>query len=126
MKENFNLRVLIIEDSNTYMSIIADMLSKYSLHKATSAKEGLAKFKVQTPDITFLDLTLPDGDGHVLLKEIRKINPSAFIIMTTGTKTEESVKKAAENKVDGYIVKPYSRQQIELCIDKFFAQKDTN
>lgn len=113
------LSILVIEDNEMFRKLAIDMLNKYKTYAASSVEQGVAKFKQHNPDITFIDIGLPDGDGHKVLKEIKAISPHAFMVMLTASNLKEDVNTALKNGAKGYIVKPFSRQKIKECIDNY-------
>ncbi len=74
------------------------------------------------PDIVFLDIELPDIEGHRLAQLLKAIDPNAYIVMVTANNYAEDVAKAIENGAKGFIVKPYSKDKIIEAIVKFEQQ----
>lgn len=120
MSENEKLSILVVEDNGMFLSIAKEMLSEYDVIPATTAKEGLEKFKSEKPNIIFLDIALPDGNGHDLLKEMRVINPSAYVIMMTASRLREDVLTSMEAGAQGYIIKPFSSSILEQSIKEYY------
>lgn len=119
------LSFLIIEDSDTFLELALEMLNEYQTMGAKTAEEGLAFFKEHRPDITFLDIGLPDQDGHQLLERLTDINPNAFIVMLTASHLREDVQTALTKGARGYIVKPFTRKQIKESIEHFQGFKES-
>lgn len=112
--------ILIVEDQLFSRKLLMGALSQnYQCHAAKNASEALTLYALHTPDIVFLDIELPDMDGHTLANLFRKADNDAYIVMVTGNHYEDDIKKAKTNKVKGFIVKPYSRQKIMDSINKF-------
>lgn len=55
----------------------------------------------------------------------RQLDPAAFIVMVTGNSSSEDVTTALANGVGAYIVKPFNRQKIQACIEKFHSAHPT-
>jgi DNA-binding NarL/FixJ family response regulator len=117
---NKKLSILIIEDNGMFLNIAEEMLSEHKVISATNAKEGLETYKKSKPDITLLDISLPDGNGHDVLKEIKKINPSAYIVMMTASRLKDDVLKSMDGGAEGYIMKPFSNEMIHECVNEFY------
>jgi len=83
----------------------------------------MAKFQWENPDITFLDIKLPDGNGLDLLEQMKKINPNAYIVMVTGSQSPEDVEASKKHKVNGYILKPFNVKKVQEFVDRFHASK---
>lgn len=122
--KNKELSILVIEDNEMFRKLAVDMLNGYKVHSASSAAEGIDKFKLTKPDITFIDIGLPDVSGHSVLNEIRTIDKNAFTVMLTASNLQQDVQDSLKNGARGYIVKPFSRQKIKECIDKYTAAMD--
>ena len=113
------LSILVIEDNEMFRKLAVDMLSGYKTYAAANAEQGVVKFKHHRPDITFIDIALPDGTGHDVLNAIKAIDPHAFMVMLTASNLQKDVQDALKNGARGYIVKPFSRQKIKECIEKY-------
>lgn len=103
------LSILIVEDDLVYLRLAVDVLQGHPRHTAHTAKEGLEIFEQIQPDITFLDIGLPDANGLDLLAMMKKICPEAFIVMVTASHVAEDVEKAKYLGAAGYVAKPFSR-----------------
>lgn len=115
-----NLTILIIEDNKSYMDITKEMLSEHRCLCAFSASEGLKMYKKYKPNIVFLDISLPDGNGHELLMEIKHYDKNAFVIMLTSSQLKEDVLSSIEQGANDYIIKPLSRAKIKKTYEKYF------
>jgi len=118
-KEKSTLSVLVIEDNEMFRKLALDMLSGYTIYSAATASEGIEKFQKNKPDITFIDIGLPDGSGHDVISAIKASAPHAFMVMLTASNLENDVKEAMKNGALGYIIKPFSRQKIKEYIEKY-------
>ena len=59
-----------------------------------------------------LDIELPDLSGHALATLFRQTDPDGFISMVTSNNYLKDVEQARENNVQGFVVKPYTKQKI--------------
>lgn len=118
-KKEDELIMLVIEDNEMFRKLAVDMLNGYKTYSAGTAEQGVAKFKQYKPDITFIDIGLPDGSGHNVLSEIKAIDSHAFMVMLTASNLKVDVQDALKNGARGYIVKPFSRQKIKECIEQY-------
>ncbi len=117
------LSILVIEDNDMFRKLAVDMLAEYNSFAASNVKDGLAKFKTHSPDIVFLDIGLPDGNGHDLLKQIIGLDANAFVIMLTASNLKIDVQGAIKEGAKGYIIKPFSRKKIKDSIDLYLSEK---
>lgn len=118
MKQHL-LRMLVVEDSVEIRRMILDSLTGHERQSVGTGQEGLHYFKQENPDITFLDIGLPDCNGIDLLKEMRNHRPDAFIIMLTASNVSLDVERAHDSGANGYIIKPFSRKKILDCIQAY-------
>ncbi|HAZ10014.1 MAG: hypothetical protein A2Z59_12510 [Nitrospinae bacterium RIFCSPLOWO2_02_39_17] len=112
--------ILIIDDEKDLCQLLGDTLSSrgYNVESANTRKEAISSLKSRSPDLVFLDLKLPDGDGMKFLSKIRKINPNTIVNIITAYSSEESRDEARELGAYGFIDKPFSGEDILRSIRK--------
>jgi len=100
--------ILIIDDEDDLCKILGRILSSkgYRVGFANTKREGLSSIKKEKPDLVFLDLKLPDGDGMELLPKIKKVSPEIAVIIISAYGSEESRKEAQRQGVYSFIDKP--------------------
>ena len=119
------LKILYVEDEIALRDItsssIESIISK--LVVADNGKEGLDKFINDEFDLVITDLSMPVMDGISMIKEIRKINATVPIVVTTafGSQNEE-VEKLQEIGMSAYIMKPVDVMKLLQTIDESIAQ----
>ena len=106
--------ILIIDDEKDLCQLLGDTLSShgYNVESANTRREAMSSLKSRSPDLVFLDLKLPDGDGLRLLSCIKKINPSTAVNIISAYGTEEVRDKARKLGAYGFIDKPFSEETI--------------
>jgi len=114
------LSILLVEDNGMFLNIAEEMLSEYNVTSVKTAKEGVQSYKKNKPDITFLDIALPDGSGHEVLTDIKELNPEAYVVMMTGSRLKDDVLKSLEEGAEGYITKPFSEGTIKQCVKEYY------
>lgn len=118
------LSVLIVEDQAFSRKMLTGMLdSTFICHGVATVHAALEAYAEIVPDITFLDIDLPDGNGHALAQALLVIDPDAYIIMVTATNQAVDVQQALRNGAKGFVVKPYGRQKILDGINKFLWER---
>ncbi|MDP3804335.1 MAG: response regulator, partial [Candidatus Omnitrophota bacterium] len=70
------------------------------------------KMKESPVDLVFLDIKMPIKDGIQTLKALKKINPSAKVIVATGYKSVDMAQEASRAGASDYITKPFDREQV--------------
>jgi response regulator of citrate/malate metabolism len=123
MDEYIRLKVLVIEDNQMFRNLALRMIPDCKKYSAITAKEGLDTFKKLRPDITFLDIGLPDGNGLDLLKQMRSIMPNAFVVMFTQSRVSSDVETAVKNGAAGYISKPFSQKEMQNYFERYREHK---
>lgn len=82
------LRVMIVDDTVTYRSILKETLSKASMVEvvatARHGEDALAKLNTQPVDLVLLDVEMPIMDGLTTLKEIKRLYPKISVVMVSG------------------------------------------
>ena len=116
--------ILIVEDQPFSRTLLQGMLNKtHACYSAENAERALALYAEHVPCITFLDIELPGMSGHEIAAFLKENDPQSFIVMVTANNQESDVMIAHKNKVQGFIVKPYSRLSIMKAIDKYSQSK---
>ena len=118
------LTILLVEDDRVFTTYALQALRGNNNITALNAKEAIEKFRYNSPDITFLDINLPDGSGLDLLHEMKMFKQDAFIVMMTGSDSGKDIYKAKEHGASAYILKPFNIKKVQDCIDKFINYKN--
>lgn len=119
-----NLSVLIVDDELVMRELVQDILAPFGTKTflASSGYEALEIYKNHANEISmvFLDVIMPTMDGISTYHELRKVNPEARILFTSGyTESEDLVVLRQQGKVD-FLQKPYKESQIlDKIIDVF-------
>ncbi len=103
------LRVLVVEDDPAIRALIQSSLSVegFSVQTAVSVSEASALLRHALPDILLLDLGLPDGDGAVLVQEVRRHHSLPILVLSARHQEAQKV-QLLDAGADDYLVKPFS------------------
>ena len=117
--------ILIIEDDKILNKGVAFALKKegYNVISAYTKQEGKTAVDNNEIDFLLLDITLPDGSGLDLCKEI-KIKINFPIVFFTANDTEEDMIKGFECGCDDYISKPFSVEVLKFKINAILKRSD--
>ena len=121
------MKALIVEDDFTSRLLLQELLKQYgSSHIAVNGLEAVKVCEKAIKnnnqyDLICLDIMMPEMDGHTALRKIRDIEDEADmdssnrakIVMTTALGDVKNVMGAYYELCDGYLVKPYTRDQLE-------------
>lgn len=94
------LNILVVDDSLIMRRNITKMIESLGHRVVGEAKDGLeamALYAKQKPDLVTMDITMPEMDGITAVKELKKIDKNAKIIMVTSHGQEEMVIHAIRN-----------------------------
>jgi DNA-binding NarL/FixJ family response regulator len=104
-----HIRVLCVDDHPLIRKGIASILANESdmrlVAEASNGREAVALFRLHKPDVTLMDLRLPDLDGIAATKEIRLEFPAARIIALTSYDGDQEIYQALEAGARGYLLK---------------------
>ncbi len=105
--------ILFVEDEAAIADPFGRALARqgFEVIVAGSIAQARARFARDSPDLVLLDLTLPDGDGRDLCRELRSASPVP-IIMLTARGTELDRVTGLEIGADDYVVKPFSGAEV--------------
>jgi two-component system, OmpR family, response regulator RegX3 len=105
--------LLVVEDEPAIAEPLGRALVRegFDVAGARSLAEARARFDRRAPDLVLLDLTLPDGDGRDLCRELRGRSTVPIIIVTArGTELDRVI--GLELGADDYVVKPFSTAEV--------------
>ena len=120
-------RILVIEDSPTTSSVIADILRSFNYEPvvASTGAEGMAAVQSQRPDLVLLDVLLPDMNGSIICQRL-KADPTTWDIPVVylTSKSETTIESGRTmHSADGYLTKPVSRLQLISRIENIFNRR---
>jgi sigma-B regulation protein RsbU (phosphoserine phosphatase) len=92
-------KILVIDDDQMMLNALTTLLEEenQSIITATDGHTGIELYRKQKPHLVLLDLKLPSITGIDVLKEIRKINREAKVIIITGYPTPEAAEESMRN-----------------------------
>jgi len=106
-------KVLIVDDELHIRKLIQAALTRadYATVEAENAKEALEKLKEERPDISLLDLGLPDRDGLELVPLFKQQSDTTLIIVSAREGTDQKV-AALDLGADDYLTKPFDTDEL--------------
>ncbi|MEK6549043.1 MAG: response regulator [Nitrospirota bacterium] len=117
--------VLVVDDEQITCDLLRTMLSSagYRVITATSGREGLALFCQQRPRFTLLDLRMPDMPGIDVLREIRKVDQYASVIILTAWGTDEIESQARKLGVTDFLSKSVTFDAIMASTERVLQRE---
>jgi two-component system chemotaxis response regulator CheY len=117
-------RVLIVDDAAFMRKVVGDALTGGGheiVAEAANGIEALAQFQAVRPDVTTLDITMPEKDGLTALKEMLALDPTAKIIMCSALGQEAKVLEAIKSGAKDFVVKPFQPERVLDAVAKALA-----
>jgi two-component system KDP operon response regulator KdpE len=106
-------KVLIVDDELHIRRLIHAALARadYAIVEAENAREAIERLGSERPDITLLDLGLPDRDGLELVPLFKERSDTTLIVVSARDATEEKV-AALDLGADDYLTKPFDTDEL--------------
>jgi len=120
-----NMKILIVDDFSTMRRIIKNLLRDLGFNNTEEADDGntgLPKLQSGNYDFLVTDWNMPGMTGIDLLRAVRADErlKTLPVLMVTAEAKKEQIVLAAQEGVNGYIVKPFTAQTLKEKIDKIF------
>jgi len=113
--------ILICDDAAFMRMMIKDILTKNGYNVAGEAENGVKaveKYKETNPDLVLMDITMPEMDGIQALREIKKVNSGALVIMCSAMGQQAMVIESIQAGAKDFIVKPFQAERVIEAVKK--------
>ena len=114
-------KVLICDDAAFMRMMIKNVLVKGGYNVVGEAENGakaVEKYKELSPDLVLMDITMPEMDGIQALKEIKKIDGGAKVIMCSAMGQQAMVIESIQAGAKDFIVKPFQEDRVIEAVKK--------
>ena len=120
------IRVLIADDHGVVREGLVSMIQRNKadmtvVGEASNGREAVELWKEHRPDVTLLDLRMPELDGVDAIKEIRGNDENARIIVLTTFDGDEDIYRAIQAGAKGYLLKDVPREALMDCVRRVHA-----
>ena len=111
-------RILFIDDDEGILRVLNKYFETrgYQTFSALTGREGINTFHRVSPDVTVLDLHMPDISGINVLEELRPKRP--MVIMLTGDGEVENAVEAMRHGAENFLIKPIELAHLEAAVEK--------
>lgn len=114
------IRVLIADDHVTVLAGLAAIIGMQAdmtvVAEAENGTQAVAHWREHQPDVTLIDLRMPNLDGLGVIEAIRETSPTARIIILTTYDSDNEVSRAVKAGARGYLLKDARREELLDCI----------
>src|SRR3954469_6479643 len=114
-------RVLVVDDAVFMRKVVSDALAKGGhevVGEASNGQEAGERFHELSPDVTTLDITMPEKDGLAALKEIVALDPGARVVMCSALGQESKVLESIKAGAKDFVVKPFQPDRVIEAVGK--------
>jgi len=117
--------ILIVDDDQDVREVLSDVVKNMGKHSITASdgREGLKRFQEHPVDLVITDLKMPEMDGTVLLKEIKRMDKDAVVIVLTGYPSIDTAVETIKEGAYDYLTKPLRVAEIEVVIERALERK---
>lgn len=117
--------ILVVEDESNLRRAVCRGLEQRGHRTIQAGTLGEARRRLLTyhPDAVLLDLKLPDGNGLVLLDELRKSHPETPVVILTAYGDVDAAVRALKAGAEDFFEKPFDLEAVELILERIFERK---
>ena len=112
--------ILVIDDDRAVLQIFRQVLADtgITVHGASTAAEGLAQLRAESPDVVMLDVMLPDESGLETFHRLIQADPKVPVIFITASGTSDTAIEAMKLGAYDYLLKPLEAEQIRRLVER--------
>ena len=117
-------RVLIADDAAFMRMMIRNILTQNGhevVGEAENGDEAVVRYTELKPDVTTMDITMPEKDGIAALKEILASDPAAKVVMCSALGQEAKVIESIRSGAKDFVVKPFQQDRVLAAVAKALA-----
>lgn len=113
--------VLVTDDSVFMRSMLKNILVKagYAVFEASDGKSCLDQYAEHKPDLVLLDITMPQMDGILCLKNLKQQFPESVVVMCSAMGQQVLIIEAVQNGAKDFIVKPFQSNRVIEAVNKY-------
>jgi two-component system response regulator AtoC len=122
-------KILLVDDEPGMLRYIKTLLEvdDYKVETASTGEEAVERVqKGLQPELVLLDLLMPGIDGLQTLEQIRKIQPSAKVVMLSCVSDTRKVVQAIRLGAHDYLTKPFQKAELDAVIDQCLGTNQQN
>lgn len=125
MEDDYKETILIVDDTQFMRIMLRDIFEKHNFEvvgEAVDGKEAVAMYEELLPDLTTMDITMPNMDGIQALTAIREIDPAAQVVMVSAVGFKSKIMEAVKAGAKNFIVKPFVEEKVIEVVNSVLKQ----
>jgi len=119
------IRILIADDHSVVREGLVSLVKRKSdmvvVAEASNGREAVQLWKEHRPDVTLLDLRMPELDGVGAIKEIRQLDENAHVVVLTTYDGDEDIYRAIKGGAKAYLLKDTARDALVETVRRVHA-----
>jgi DNA-binding NarL/FixJ family response regulator len=119
------IRILIVDDHPLFLEgiavVVANQADMQLVGRASTGRQAIEEYRRATPDVTLMDLRLPDMSGIAAVTAIRREFPDARVVMLTTFEGDVEIQRALAAGVRAYLLKSAPLEELIDAIHKVSA-----
>jgi DNA-binding NtrC family response regulator len=118
--------ILVVEDDEAMREMLRESLEDdgYTVDTAAGGRAGIDRVKRGGIDLVVSDVKMPDLDGIDMLREMKAMTPSPYVITITAFGSIDTAIRAVKLGAFDYITKPFEVEQLLLSVQKALAERE--
>jgi two-component system chemotaxis response regulator CheY len=121
-----SVTVLIVDDELFFRIMLRDILEKEGFSvvaEAANGVEAITKYRLHRPEITIMDIFMPEKNGIEALKEIVAMDRNARVLIFTGIGFDEDIEVAMQAGAKEVILKTFSPEEVTEVITRVMGEQ---
>jgi len=118
-------RILLVDDEEMILEVGRDLLQAlgYTVTTASNGQEALDIYQKESPtfDLVILDMIMPDMDGAEVFSRLKKVDPSATVLLSSGYSPGHQTREMMDLGCVGFIQKPFSAKVLSHEINNILS-----
>ena len=113
--------VLVVDDAAFMRLSLKQIIEKHGhkmIAEAANGKDAILKYNECKPDVTILDINMPEMSGLEALKHIKENDPNAKVVICSALGQQEQLAKAIQLGAKDFIVKPFEPERLVAALEK--------
>ena len=117
--------ILIVDDDQAVREMLFEVVRNMGKHAiaASNGREGLERFQEHSVDLVIVDLKMPGMAGEELLREIKRLDRDAVVIVLTGYPSVDTAVETIQAGAYDYLMKPAPAPEIKMVIERALERR---